>query len=52
MTDAEKLEICKRLYAAEHCQIADCDKKDCFECIEKKYLELTSIKTTKSRLQE
>jgi hypothetical protein len=47
MSDTEKLIICKRVYAILHCQIADCDKKDCFECIEKKYLELTSIKTTK-----
>jgi hypothetical protein len=45
MTDIEKLEICKRLYAAEHCQFRECDK-DCFECIKKKYLELTNIRTT------
>jgi hypothetical protein len=38
MTDTEKLEICKMVYAAEHCQMIDCPvDKDCFECIEKRY---------------
>jgi hypothetical protein len=47
MTDIEKLEICKRLFAAENCQIADCDKEDCFECILERYTELTRVRTTK-----
>lgn len=41
MTDAEKLEICKRLYAAEHCQFKECNE-DCFECILEKYNKLNS----------
>ena len=46
MINAEKLEICKRLYAAEHCQFKECDN-DCFKCILERYTELNRVGTTK-----
>jgi len=48
MTDTEKLEICKRLFAAEHCQFKECNK-DCFECILKRYNKLMEVKNDMDR---